>query len=418
MRLLKNIIIALLVLPLAVTAQNKKNVTKTLVGAINAYDNSAYQNLLVKQGEFKINFAETTTYKTSYYVIVRDANDKVLCVKMDNNGIRFKKENTIKILRAGYAVSDYVYTEKSLNSYYLHIGKKSFGPYDEIKDMFPDCFIYKNGSVYSYNKYSHDDPNLTTCSYTDESVYSNSTVRCRFGDTILEFKPAENVRYYTTLGGHYYLLYNDKYMTNTFMVVDSVGYELDGIVDKMDFKFSQNGSHWIAAYTNNLMVDGVTVLRLSENIKHIAIKNDGQYAYVIEGEMMSDRAYIGDKMLVKGVNVRWLAIDKDDRFNYICKSVKGYFYGIDNEMIDKNKDMNDYYYPDVFDNKETFVVKSDDGKHYFEFNYEDPYITIDNMRYDFRAIPHYAQWNEDEGCFQWNTVEDMSLYLYKFKVRK
>ena len=201
------------------------------------------------------------------------------------------------------------------------------------------------------------------------------------------------------------------------MVVDSVGYELDGVMETVNFKYSQNGKHWIAAYANNIMVDGINMIPLSDKIKHVAIKNDGSYAYVVEGKNKSDVLYFGEDLVLQGADVKWLAVDADERFNYICRNNKGYFYGIDKNLIAKNDDMKNYYYPALFDSDEKFVVKSNDGKHVMEFSYDTPYIMIDNARIDSQSIPHYAKWNESNKSFMWNAVEGVNLYVYEYKVK-
>lgn len=435
MRYIKYIVCLMLILPLAVSAQNKKNLTKHLVGKITIANYlNRVQGVYIKHGEFRVYFDnkilttsdnDTYTKNNKYFVIVRDTKDNILYARMNNYELLLSEMSGVNLLRAGYTIPDYVYVEKrdvmyagkEENMYYLHLSNKVLGPFNKILDLFQDGFIYKLGKNYAYRMYNNDEH---TINYTvpDEALYKEKTIRCNLKDTVLEFKPIDNVRYYTTVNGHYYLLYYDNYMENTLMVVDSTGYELDGALETVMFKYSQDGKHWIAAYPNNIIVDGVNVARLTNKIKNVAIKNNGQYAYVVEGKGMNDVMYIGENMIMKGVNVKWLAIDADDRFNYICRSKQGYFYGIDDDMCAKNEDLEKYYYPALFDSNDKFVVKSDDGKHVMEFSYDTPYIMIDNMRLDCPSIPHYAKWDESEHSFVWNAVEDYNLYLYKYKVKK
>lgn len=433
MKYLKYILCVLIMLPLALPAQNIKNLSKKYIGKIDVAEEGGI-NAYVKHGEFKLDFDNTVTdsynylytQNNKYIVIVRDSKDNIVYMKNNNYELAFKNMKAVKILRAGYAINECVYVEKrnitytgeSQYRYYLHVAGLSLGPYDEILDLFPDGFIYRLGEKYAYKTYSNDDENQVVYQIPTEALYVEKTIRCNLRDTVLDFKPTENVRYYTTSEGHYYLLYYDNYMENTLMVVDSTGYELDGAMETVDFKYSKDGKHWIAAYTNNLVVDGVNVARLTDKIKHVAIKNDGQYAYVVEGKNMNDKYYVDNKLVLQGVDMKWLAVDAEERLHYICRNPKGYFYGIDNEMVSKDHDMKEYYYPALFDSDEKFVVKSRDGQHVMEYSYDTPYIMIDNRRLDCPSIPHYAKWDDSEHCFYWNAVEGINLYLYKYKVKK
>jgi hypothetical protein len=424
----------LIVLPLAMTAQNKKNLSKQYVGKIDVVDRNGIQNFYVKHGEFRLdfdtkvtdayNYVYTKNYR--YFVIVRDSKDNVLCAKMNNYELPFKNMNGVRILKAGYSIPDYIYVEKrnitykgeSQFKYYLHAIGRLLGPYDEVLDLFPDGFIYRAGDVYGYSTYNVDDASDITYPIPTEALYAEKTVKCNFKSTTLEFKPSDNVRYYNTSDGHYYLLYYDNYMDNTLMVVDGTGYELDGVMETVDFKYSQNGQHWIAAYSNNIMVDGVNMMPLSDKIKHVAIKNNGDYAFVVEGKDRNDKLYFGDDLIMQGVDVKWLAVDIDGRFNYICRNKRGCFYGIDYQLSAKNLDMENYYYPALFDSDEKFVVTSNDGNHVMEYSYDTPYIIIDNTRIDGQSIPHYAKWNESNKSFIWNAVEGVNLYVYEYKVKE
>lgn len=425
MKLLKYIICLLMIQPLALAAQN--NLKKTLLGRIGVESN---RSIYVRHGEFKVDFdnkitdADMKKHVNRYVVIVRDKNGKVRNVKINDSYINFNSSNAVEVLKAGYSFSDLVYTEKrkivsdenTQYKHYLHISDKSYGPYDQILDMFPDGFTYKNAGVYSYRSYKIGDETVQNYPILDESEYENKTVRYYIKDKLLEFKPVDKVHYYTTERGNYYLLYYDDFMENTLLVVDSVGYELDGIMSKIDFKFSQNGKHWMAACLYNVMVDGVTVLRLQDRVKFLAINNEGNYAFVTKGKGMSDMVYLGDDVFVKGVEVRWFATDCNGKFNYIIKKGDDSFYCIDNEVVKSLTSSNNYYYSTIFDGKGTNVVKSNDGKHTMVYSYDSPYITIDDERIDFPSIPHYAKWDEGKGCFVWNAVEDVELYLYEYKV--
>ena len=104
MRYLKNILILLLLLPLSMTAQIKKKPTKTLIGKVRQVGE---ENLMVKPGEFKIDFEnkiyDENLYKRNnkYFVIVRDDNDDVRYIKMNNHEINLSKsEHPVEIGRA------------------------------------------------------------------------------------------------------------------------------------------------------------------------------------------------------------------------------------------------------------------------------------------------------------------------------
>ena len=433
MKYIKFILFVLIMLPLAMTAQDNNNLSKKYIGKIDRVEEGVLTSY-VKHGEFKLDFDNKVidvynnmyVKNNRYYVIVRDHKDNILYAKTNNYELPFQNMNSVSILKAGYSIQEYVYIEKrnitytgkTQYRYYLHVEGMVYGPYDEILDMFQDGFIYKLGEKYSYAFY---DTKLNTdirYQIPTEALYVEKTIRCNLRDTVLEFKPTEHVHYYKTPDQHYYLLYYDNYMENTLIVVDSTGYELDGALESVDFKYSQDGKHWIAAYSNTIMVDGVIKNRLTEKIKLIAIKNNGQYAYVVEGKGMNDKYYVDNELVLQGVNMKWLAIDIHERFNYICRNEKGYFYGVDNELVSKNEDMKNYYYPALFDSDEKFVVKSKDGSHTMEYSYDTPYIMIDNTRLDCPSIPHYAIWDESGSCFVWNAVEGVNLYLYEYKVKK
>ena len=431
MKYLSGIICLLLMLPMTLAAQNTDNLSKTFVGKL---ETEGILNSYVKHGEFiidyenkvteAINYVYTKNYR--YMVIVRDSKDNIQYAKMNNYELKLNNINVVNVVKAGFTIPEFVYVEKrnvtyvgkTQSRYFLHISGRTMGPYDEILDMFPEGFIYKIGDVYSYTTYNNNEEERINFTIPQETLYVEKTVRCKLKYDTLEFKPTENVHYYTAADSHYYLLYFDNYMDNTLLVVDSTGYELDGTLETIDFKYSQDGKHWIAAYTGNVLVDGVNVFQSTDKIKYIAIKNNGEFAYVIEGKGMNDKLYYGVNLLAQGVDMKWLAVDADERFNYICRNDKGYFYGIDFELSDKNEDMKNYYYPALFDSDEKFVVKSKDGKHTMEFSYDTPYIMIDKVRIDCQSIPHYAQWEESEKCFMWNAVEGSNLYVYKFKVKK
>ena len=152
-------------------------------------------------------------------------------------------------------------------------------------------------------------------------------------------------------------------------------------------------------------------------IKYVDIKNNGQYAYVIQGNGFNDMLYVNDNILVNGVEVKNLTVDEKQRFNYIVRNKKGYFYGIDNEISSFNEKMRDYYYPKLFDSNQEFIVKSLDGKHSLSYSYDRLYVIIDGNRLDCKATPHYAIWNEDEKCFIWNTVQGKTLMIYQYTIQ-
>ena len=428
MRSVKNILLLFVLLPMLTMAQNIK-IEKTPMGKITQ---TGTEKLYVKQGEFKPDFDNKVyddgVYKriNKYFVIVRDADDNVVYVKMNNHKLNLPQAYPVELLRAGFVKPDFVYIEKRSSTtpddngfkYYLHVADKIYGPNDGFYELFPNGYIYKNKDRYSFVGYGDNLFSMKGFEILDKADFIDDYVSYKWNDTTLKFKPKNDVIYYKTHGGHYYQLYKDDLMENTLMVVDGNGYELDGAVDSLMIKFSQDGSHWIVARPYNIMVDGVTVNRTIEKVKQVAIKNNGEYAFTVEGKLMEDKVYFGDDEFVTGVNMIWLSVDENDCFNYIFRSRHGYFYGVDAEITCINDKMVKYYYPDVFDPKTVFTVKSDDGKHSFVYRYDMPFIMLDGKRVDCPSIPHYAKWDEEDGCFIWNAIEDQNLYMYKIAVRK
>ena len=429
MRTLKYILCVLLLIPMVLSAQSNKNLGRYRLGVINWQSSNAFQ---VKPGEFKVyydnykNNSRTRTY--DFFVIVRDKNDEIKQINTNNNTWFEQTDSNINLYRAGYNKNDFVYIEErntdngetEAKKYYLHVNGSNRGPFDKISEILPDGFIYKNSDIYTFKKYDDIMSDAKNYCILEEMVYDEETIRCFINNDIVEFKPKDHVDYYKSPDGNYYLVYNDRRMDNTLLVVNGFGYELDGSIDDLKLKFSHNGKHWIVSCQNYVMVDGVIVVRISGKIKYAAINNDGKYAYVIKGNGFNDKVYINDDVLVNGVEVKSLTVDEKQKFNYIIRNKKGYFYGIDNDLRDFDDNMFDYYYPDLFDGSQVFTVKSTDGKHTLVYSYEKSYILIDNSRLDCKSIPHYATWLEDEHCFVWNTIEDLDLMLYKyvFDVRK
>ena len=450
MRYLKILLILLLIVPVTMTAQIKRRPTKTLIGKVKQV---GMDKLYVKPGEFKIDFEnkiyDEGMYKRNnkFFVIVRDKDDNVKYIKMNNHEINLSKtEYPVEILRAGLTIPDLVYIDKrnsvaaddAKHKYYLHVSGKVYGPYEGFTDIFPTGYVCKTKDVFTFRNYDGDVEDILpknkakelydnnneqplfgelTFEVPVECDYDKDYVECDMNGKLLRFKMKNGVVYQKTHNGHYFLLYNDSLMDNTLMVVDGKGYELDGAVNDVVFKFSQNGSHWMSFCPHNLMVDGETVCRNAADIKFIAIKNDGEFAYVVEGEGLGDKFYLGDEIFADGINVLWLSVDDQERFNYICRSRRGYFYGIDRIVIERNEQMKRFYYPTLFDNDQVFTVTSSDGRHTFVYSYDRQYILIDGKRMDCTSVPHYAAWDDVDECFKWNTVENLELYLYSFKVR-
>lgn len=450
MRYIKTILILLLIMPVAMTAQNKRKPTKTLIGKVKQVGE---EKLYIKPGEFKIDFEnkvyDESLYKRNnkYFVIVRGNNGDVKYIRMNNYEINLTKtEYPVEILRAGLTIPDLVYIDKrnaavaddAKYRYYLHVAGKVYGPYEGLTDIFPTGYIYKNKDVYTfmnfdgtfeeimpkhktkdlYDNISSDQPIFGAVTYEVPVPcnYDKDYIECELNGNPLKFKMRNGAVYQKSHNGHYYLLYNDSLMDNTLMIVDGKCHELDGVVNDVNFKFSQNGTHWMAFMPNNLMVDGVTVCRSAADIKYFAIKNNGEFAYVIEGDGLGDKMYLGDEMFVDGVNMMWLAVDDEERFNYIFRSSCGYFYGYDHDIIDRNEKMRKYYYPPLFDSNQVFTVMSDNGKHTFVYSYDSNYILVDGQRLECPSVPHYAAWDPVEECFMWNAVENLNLYLYTIQV--
>ncbi len=452
MKSLKSLLILLLILPVALTAQNKRKPTKTLVGKVRQIGS---EKLYIKPGEFKIDFEnkvyDESLYKRNnkYFVIVRGNNGDVKFVKMNNHEINLSKTDyPVEVLRAGLTIPDFVYIEKRdaavaddvRYKYYLHVSGKVYGPYEGFADIFPTGYICKNKDVYTFMNYEgsfeevlpkHKPKNLYDNMFDGhpvigsvnfevpvETYYDKNYIECDLNGDTMKFKIRNEVVFKKTHNGHYYMIYNDSLMDNSLLIVDGKCHELEGVVKDVDFKFSQNGSHWMASRPYDLMVDGVTVCRSAERIKYFAIKNNGDFAYVVEGEGLGDKMYLGDDVFIEGIKMMWLSIDDEDCFNYIFRTECGYGYGLDKFIINRNEQMQRYYYPSLFDENQVFTVKSDDGKHTFVYSYSLPYILIDGRRVECSSVPHYATWDPVEECFLWNAVEDLNLYLYSIKVKK
>ena len=429
---MKKLIIFLCLLILSVSmvfAQYDKRLSKAEIGKI---DLGLYAYPSVKQGEFVVDFEDMVfdqvkyTLNYRYFVIVRDRNDNTKLVAMNNFVFNFTKMDLpVEILRTGYAPEECVYITKTNTSgvegdiikYNLKVGNKNYGPYDGINEVLPKGFVYKNKNVYSYVEYGNEFSSIKNYSILEPSMYEGEFVQCSINDKLLKFVPKEKVKYFKCYDGHYYILYNDKAMNNTLLIVDGVGYELDGVVTSLNLKFSHNGEHWIAAGQDYVMVDGVFVTRLSDVIKNADINNNGDYMYIVDGEGFSEKVYLNEKIVIDGVEVESLTVDDDQVFNYIFKNEKGFFYGLDYQAKDFNENIKKYYYPALNDNNQTFVVTSPDGKHRLEYDNSSPYIIIDGKKIESVTTPHYMVWNQKEYCFMWNTIENYKLVVYKYQVK-
>lgn len=418
----------LVLLPGIMFAQKNKNLTRIEIGDVGKIsDESPY----VKPGEFRVDFEnmvyDYNVWRKNYmfFVILRDKNSKPVNVVTNNDILDFSNSDApVKILRAGYSADDFIYIKTrniadiGLSSCFLNVKGTPYGPYDAIEDVLPKGFVYRNNGVYSYVEYDKVYDTIVDYCVPVKANYEGEYLQCSLNGELLKFTPKNNVDYYKSHDGHYYILYNDDAMDNTLFIVDGVGCELDEVVNQIKFKFSHNGEHWIAAGENYLIVDGVYVKINSETIKDVSINNDGLYLYVVEGEGLKDKVYVNDGVLVDGVEILKLTVDNEQRFNYLFKSDKGFFYGIDNTITDFNDNIKKYYYPEFFDSTQTFTIKSDNGKHIFVYSYDLPYVVIDGMRLDCPSTPHYAVWNNKEKCFVWNAVEGTKLLVYKYKVKK
>lgn len=424
------IILCLLLFSSLVTyAQRNKNLTKTVIGDLSKVWQS-FPN--VKPGEFVVDFDHmvydksvySSTYK--YIIVLRDENDGVRLIQMNNLVMNFKGEELpIDLLRAGYNIDDYVYISKKKSlavdnaqiKYNLHIGQETYGPYDGIECVLPKGFVYKNMGAYSYVKYNKNKSAAKHYCIVEQDNYEGEFVQCSINGKILKFVPNGNIKYYKCNDGHYYILYNDKAMNNTLLIVDGDGYELDGVVEKLDLKFSHNGNHWIAAGTDYVIVDGIYIARISENIKYVDINNKGDYFYVVDGEGFNEKAISNGNVVVDGVEIKSLTVDNEHRFNYIFKNAKGYFYAIDNDVRDYSDNIRNYFYPALNDAIQDFVVMSNDGKHKFEYHNDSPYIIIDGVSIESLMPPHYVVWKEKEHCFMWNALDNYKLMVFKYKVK-
>lgn len=429
---MKKLIIFLCLLILSVSmvfAQYDKRLSKAEIGKI---DLGLYAYPNVKQGEFVVDFEDLVfdqgkyTLNYRFFVIVRDRNDNPKFVAMNNYVLNFKKiDLPVEILRAGYTPDECVYISKTNTSsmegdiikYNLIVGNKNYGPYDGINEVLPKGFVYKNKNVYTYVEYGDEFSSINNYSVLEPSMYEGEFVQCSINDKLLKFIPKEKVKYFKCYDGHYYILYNDKAMNNTLLIVDGVGYELDGVINSLNLKFSHNGEHWIAAGQDYVMVDGVYVTRLSDAIKNADINNNGDYMYIVDGEGFSEKVYLNENVVVDGVEVKSLTVDDDQVFNYIFKNEKGFFYGLDYQARDFNENIKNYYYPTLNDNNKSFVVTSPDGKHRLEYNNESPYIIIDGKKIESVTTPHYMVWNQKEHCFMWNAIENYKLMVYKYQVK-
>ena len=426
-----SLILCLLMLSVAtVFAQNDKRLTKAEIGRVNL---GLYAYPVVKQGEFVVDFEKLVFDQSSYtlnyryFVIVRDRNDNPKFIAMNNNNVLnfTKMDLPVEILRVGYTQDECVYISKTKTSnmegeiikYNLIVGDKNYGPYDGIYVVLPKGFVYKNKGIYNYVEYDRAMADVNNYSIAEQANYEGEFVQCSINDKLLKFVPKEKVKYFKCYDGHYYILYNDKAMNNTLLIVDGVGYELDGVVSNLNFKFSHNGDHWIAAGNDYVMVDGVYVARISGVIKDAIINNKGDYFYIIDGDGYSEKAYLKGEIIADGVEVKSLTVDDDEHFNYIFKNAKGVFYAIDNDVREYNENVKNYYYPALNDAVQDFVVVSDDGKHKLEYHNDSPYIDIDGTMIESLMPPHYVVWKEKDRCFMWNTIENFKLMVYKYNVK-
>ena len=427
MKTLRYTLCLLFLMPMALFAQSNRNLSSYKLGTIKWQSDESF---VVKQGEFKVGYTKIVKNKTvypkrlEYFLILRDKNDAIKQIVV-NNFVCFAEDNSkLNVLRAGYTKQDLVYIEEngsdnswSTKKYFLNVNGMTMGPYDRIAEVLPDGLIYRNRDIYTFKKYDDEISDIKNYCILEKETFKEESIKCLINNKIVEFKPKDNVDYYKSPDGKYYLVYNDSRMDNTLLVVNGLGYELDGSTDNLTLKFSHDGQHWILSCQNYVMVDGVIVVRISGKIKDVDIKNDGQYAYVIRGNGFNDMLYVNDNVFLNGVEVKSLTVDEEQRFNYIVRNKKGYFYGIDNELTSFDRHLHDYYYPELFDRNQSFTVTSLDGKHTLVFNYEKPYVRIDGHRLDCKAIPHYAAWNEKEKCFEWNTVEGLDLMVYKYRIQ-
>ena len=414
----------LFLLPVMMIAQSSKNLTSYRIGKLTE---NSINTIIVNPGEFKVDYDSkivdqnnyTKTYR--YFVISRNEKGDILQVTMNNHLIDFAgKDYPIELLRAGYTTPDYVYIEKrnmyKTQKYYLHANGLLHGPYDKIEDIFPDGLIYKNQDMYLYKDFEYNEASNNICVLEKED-YKENTVKCMINDKFFEFVPKDEVLYYKDFSGHYYMLYNDDSMDNTLLVVDGIGYELDGSIDNHMFRFSHDGKHWAMSGQNYILVDGIIMSRVSGMIKDITINNRGQYSYIIQGDGFNDILYYNNDILIRGIEVLNLRFDNQERLNYICRSNIGYFYGIDYDIIDLNNNMKDYYYPSLYDTNQTFTVKSKNGDHTLVYSYDKMYVLIDGVRVDCQSYPHYATWDQKDNCFIWNSVVGINLMIYKYKVK-
>lgn len=424
------ILLCLLASSLLMTfAQINENLKKIEIGDLSKIWKS-FPN--VKQGEFIVDFNQMvfdqSVNKSNYkfLVVVRDENDGVRLIKMNNYVMNFSNEELpIDLFRAGYNTGDFVYVVKKKSlavdnekiKYNLHVNQKSYGPYDGIERVLPKGFVYKNKGVYTYVEYDKEMSAVNNYTIPERDNYEGEFVQCSINDKMLKFVPKENVKYFKCYDGHYYILYNDNAMDNTLLIVDGVGYELDDVVAKLNLKFSQNGEHWIAAGNDYVIVDGVYIVRISDVIKDVDINNEGDYFYIIDGDGYSEKAVLNGNIIVNGVEVKSLTVDNEQQFNYIFKNEKGYFYAIDNDVMDYNENVKDYYYPALSDVVRDFVVMSSDGQHKLEYYSDTPYIIIDGTKIESPTPPHFMVWNEKERCFMWNALENYKLIVYKYKVK-
>lgn len=426
----RTIFLCLLMLSVSMAfAQNDNNLTKTEIGDLSKiFKTFPY----VKSGEYVVDFDvmvfDQSLYRNNYkyFIILRDENDDPCYIKTNDFVMNFtNSELPIELLRAGFTMEDYVYISKTHsvsadNSkiiYNLRVGRRNYGPYDGIERVLPDGFVYKNKGVYSYVRYYKQMKAVDNYSILEQADYEGEFVQCSINDKLLKFVPKEKVKYFKCYDGHYYILYNDQAMNNTLLVVDGVGYELDGVVKNLNLKFSHNGEHWILSGQDYVMVDGVYVTRLSDVIKNADINNNGDYMYIVDGEGFSEKVYLNENIVVNGVEVKSLTVDDNQVFNYIFKNEKGFFYGMDYQAREFNENIKNYYYPALNDNNQDFVVTSPDGKHRLEYNSTSPYIIIDGNKIESITTPHYMVWSQKEQCFMWNTLENYKLIVYKYQVK-
>lgn len=405
--------------PFKATAQNTDHLTKTPILSIKDYQ-------YISLGEFKVDMSD---YNNKKFVVIRNKNNNETIIIVGNNTPNLYKDS-IRILEAGYEPEDVriiVTKDDRVNGgekiEKLVVNNKT-NVYDSIVYVYDNGFILKNDGYYYYKNFNDESKSLYNI-LERKKVGKNQNTIVGYEDSVFMIYLPIGHEYYQSTLGHFYYLYTDNLIDYTVLVVDGKEYKLNDKNHDIQLKFSPYGNHWIAVYGNTLLIDGdMKCIKDLHNVRYIHVTDNKIYGYVassLENSSENDYVIINGNTIVKNVNVVDLFFEEE---NWSLKFRKNqYYYKCDkNEISDITDEMNIKYFPQNLTGKESFVVKSTDGKHVLEYRYDRPFAIIDGKNFG-NSVPFYATWNEEFNSFYWNTVEEKpggksELVIYKYRVSK